>query len=216
MSPDYNRAAVRAAEVLVRHQVSRSPVSPLPILEHMDNVIVMSFEEMSDASNIRPFDLVQIFGSGKDAVTSIHTRNGRPCYFVGYNSLLPFGLIQHALAREMGHIVLGHTESNKENTEEALCFALHLLCPRPLIHAIQATSIRLTKDLFAQLTGAHSQYRASLRRIPATDVPPGLNRFVRSQFMPFILNFFECYRAVMPDDGSALVDLGTYMDGYQE
>ena len=34
--------------------------------------------------------------------------------------------------------------------------------------------------------------------------------------MPFIMNFFDCYRTVMPEDGSAMVDLGTYMDGYQE
>ena len=216
MSPDYNKAAIKAAETLVRYNVNKAPVSPLPILEQMDNVIVTSFDELGSAQGYRPCDLALMFGKGQDAVTSIHTDNGRTWYVVAYNSLLPFSIVQHALAREMGHIVLGHQEGSRENMEEAVCFAHHLLCPRPLIHAIQATAIRFTTDLLARLTGVYDQCMACMRHLPGTAVPSGLNCFVRSQFMPFIINFFSYYRSAVHDDGSALVDFGTYMDGYEE
>lgn len=213
---DYNKAATLAAETLVRYNVRSSPVSPLPILEQMGNVIVISFSEMSDISNVDRSDIVRIFWKNKDAVTSIHTENGKTTYIVAYNSLLPFGVIQRALAREMAHIVMKHEEDNDENEQEAACFAQHLLFPRPLIHTIQATGARLTADLFTNLTGASVQSVVDMRHLPRTEVPSGLNRFVRSQLMPFILNFFEYFQTVMYRDGSALVDLGSFMDGYEE
>lgn len=214
MTPNCTQAAVRAAETLIRYGVRTTPISPLPILEQMDNVIVTSFAEMSEARGIRQSDLMSLFGKNRDAVTSVHEKDGRTWYVVAYNSMLPFTIIQHALAREMGHIAMGHIGPG--NDEEALCFSRHLLCPRPLIHAIQATNIRLTKDLLAQMTGVFDQALTDIRKTPGADVPPGLNRFVRGQFLPFFINFFQYYQSVMPDDGSAVADLGTYMDGYEE
>ena len=213
---DYTRAAIMAAETLVKYNVRTSPVSPLPILEQMDNVIVISFTEMSNLSGIYRAELIPVFGKSRDAVTSVHPENGKTRYVVAYNSLLPFALVQHALAREMAHIVLHHTESSPDNAKEALCFEHHLLCPRPLIHAVQATGMRFTVDLMANLTGTNDHAILNMRHLPGVNVPMGLNRFVRSQFMPFVLNFFDFYQAVMPKDGSALADLGTFMDGYEE
>ena len=216
MTPDFDKAAVLASETLVRYGVRRSPVSPLPILEQMDNVITVSFSSISDSSGISRKDLIPMFGKSQDAVTSFHAEGGVARYVVAYNSLLPFNMVQRALAREMGHIVLKHKGSSPENTEEAMCFAKHLLCPRPLIHAVQAIGMRFTVDLLANLTGIFDQALLSIRHTPGTHVSPGLNRFVRSQFMPFILNFFQFYQTVMPKDGSAIADLGTYMDNYEE
>ena len=213
MTPDYNAAARAAAETLVRYSIRKAPVSPLPILEQMDNVIVISFAELGDITGMDRKEIAPMFGKNRDAVTSVHGGNK---FVVAYNSLLPFGMVQRALAREMAHIILRHEEPSPEAAEEAQCFASHLLCPRPLIHSIQATGIRFTEDLFANLTGVFDQALCNMRHIPGTDVPPGLNRFVRSQFMPFIVNFFEFYQSVMPQDGSALVDLGSFMDGYAE
>ena len=216
MNPDYNKAAVKAAETLIKYGVKTSPVSPLPILEQMDNVIVTSFAEMCDSSGISPCDMKPLFGKNQDAVSSIHTENGKSWYVVAYNSLLPFSMVQHALAREMGHIVLRHEGSSPENSAEAICFAQHLLCPRPLIHAIQATNIRLTTDVLAKLTGIFDQCLSCIRRTPGAAVPSSINRFVRGQFMPFVLNYFDYYVSVLPEDGSAIADFGTYMDEYEE
>ena len=192
---DYNRAAVKASEVLIKYGVRTSPVSPLQILEQMDHVIVTSFAEMSDSRGIRQSDLMHIFGRNRDAVTSVHEQDQARWYVVAYNSLLPFTIIQHAMAREMGHIILGHEKSTPENEEEALCFARHLLCPR---------------------TGIFDQALTDIRKTPGTDVPAAMNRFIRGQFLPFFINFFQYYQSVLPADGSALADLGSYMDGYEE
>lgn len=213
---DYTKAATSAAETLIKYAVTASPVSPLPILKKMKNVVVISFSDVSENYGIKYMDLIPIFGKNLDAITSICAENGQKQYIVAYNSNLPVSMIQKALAREMGHIVLGHDGYSEENNEEAMCFAYHLLCPRSLIHAMQATCLRLTTDLLANLTGVFDQSIVAIRRIPATDVPKNLNRFVRNQFMPFVLNLFGYYSSVLPNDGSAIVDLGTFMEGYVE
>ena len=216
MTLDYNKAAIAAAETLIRYNVKSAPLSPLRILEQMDNVIVISFSEMSDMSGIDRSEIIPIFGKNRDAVTSIHFENGKKTYIVAYNRLLPFNMIQRALAREMAHIVLKHEGNTETEKEEALCFEHHLLCPRALVHTVQASGMRITVELLANLTGIFDQSLLYMRHLPGTDVPARLNCFVRSQFMPFFLNYFDFYRTVMPKDGSALADLGTYMDGYQE
>lgn len=214
MTPDFNKAATKAAEMLVKFNVRTSPISPLPILEQMTNVVALSFYDVGEISGHH--DLSPVFGRNLDAITSMHTEADRTVYVVAYNSLLPFAVIQRALARELGHIVLNHDGINPDNTAEAECFAHHLLCPRPLIHAIQATGIRFTADILAKLTGVFDQSLVELRHSPATEVPDGLNRFVRNQFLPFVLNCFDFFRTTLAKDGSALADFGSFMDGYSE
>ena len=216
MTPDYNNAATMAAKTLVKYNVRSAPLSPLRILEQMDNVIVVSFSEMSDMAGIDRSALIPMFGKNRDSITSIHTENGTKTYIVAYNRLLPFAMVQRALAREMAHIVLRHSGDNDAEKEEATCFEFHLLCPRPLIHAVQATGMRVTVDLLANLTGIYDQSLVCMRHLPGTDVPANLNRLVWNQFAPFFLNYFEFYRTVKPQDGSAVADLGSYMDSYQQ
>ena len=211
-----DNAATLAAETLVKFNVKFAPVSPMKILEQMDNVIVISFSEMSERAGVDRRDILSAFGRIRDAITSIHEESGSKKYVVAYNRLLPFSMIQRALARELAHIVLQHGDPTEETAQEAECFANHLLCPRPLIYSIIATGIRFTEDMLANLTGVFDQTLISIRHTPGTNVTPGLNRFVRSQFMPFILNFLDYYRTVMPKDGSAIADLGSFMDGYEE
>lgn len=216
MTPDYDKAATKAAETLIKYCVRKSPISPLPILGEMDNVIVTSFADMCNVSGISQQELRPLFGRSQDSVTSIHHENGRSWYVVAYNSLLPFSMVQHALAREMGHIVLRHEGSSEKNTAEAIVFAQHLLCPRALIHAIKTTNMRITKNVLANLTGIFDHCLSCMRRTPPTRVPARLNAFIRQQFTPFIVNFFNCYASILPTDGSAVADFGTFMDGYEE
>ena len=213
---DFTKAATLAAETIINNGITTVPISPLPILEKMDNVAVVSFTEISESSGLKYREMIPIFGKNLDAITTISTEGGVTRYIVAYNSFLPFTMIQRALARELGHIVLGHTGYSEENNEEALCFAYHLLCPRPLIHALEASCLRITKDLLANLTGVFDQTLTSMRRLPSTDVPAALNRFVRNLFAPFVMNFFEFYQTVLPNDGSAVADFGNFMGGYVE
>ena len=213
---DYTKAATRAIETLIEFGVTSSPVSPLPMLKKMNNVSVVPFSDLSELSRMRVLDFSTAFKNNFDAMTTAYTKHGSVHYIVAYNSFLPFSVLQRALAREMGHIVLGHVEYSEENNEEALCFAHHLLCPRPLIHALQATCLRVTTDLIANITGTFDHSIALMRKIPRTDVPMNLNRFVRNQITPFVMNFFNFYQTTVLDDGSALADLGTFMEGYCE
>lgn len=209
---DYTRAAIAAAETTIKYAVTRLPLAPLPILKKMGNVMVMSFADLSAAAGLERREVLPLFGKNMDAVTSLY--NG--VYCVTYNSILPFGMIQRALAREMGHIVLGHSGFSSDNAAEAMCFAYHLLCPRPLIHALQATCMRVTTDLVANITGIYEQSIVAMRRLPGTDVPASLNRFIRNQIMPFVLNLFEYYQGTFANDGSAIADFGSFMEGYCE
>jgi len=218
MTPNYEKAAIAAAETLIKHGISSAPVSPLPILKRIPGVLVFSFAEMSEDVNRNRCDLIDLFSDGQDAFTTVNIIDGKPLYVITYNQQLPLALVQRSLARELGHIVLGHDGSRPEEVrqEEAKAFANHLLVPRALIHALQAINVRITKEVLGNLTGCYDHCLSCMRRIPSVSVPADLNRAVRDQFMPYIFNYFSFQRLVAHNDGSALADFGTYMEGYEE
>ena len=219
MTPNYERAAIRATETLIEHQIGTAPIDPLPILKKTPGVIVLSFEEMSKKTNIDRKQILDTFGcSNQDAVTTVFVDGDELKYVVAYNRMLSTGIIGRALARELGHILLGHDGSRPEEVrnEEAKCFAHHLLCPRPLIHLIQATNIRLTVEMLGNVTGFYDHCVSCIRKQPAVKVPSELNKLVSRQFMPYVLNLFDYQRYASLHDGSALADLGAYMDYYED
>ena len=219
MTPDYELAAIKAAETLQKYGISTAPVMPFVILKRIPGVLVLSFKEMSQYAGIDRSSLVSLCGEqNQDAVTTVHVDDGKLRYVVAYNQILPLYVVQRALARELGHIVLGHdgTKPEEVRSAESTCFAQHLLCPRPLIHSLQASNIRITVEVFGNLTGCYDSCLACIRKMPATHVPAELNRAVRNQFMDFIINYFEYQRTAMRKDGSALADFGSFMDGYEE
>ena len=219
MKPDYEKAARAAAETLVRFHISSAPVSPLPILKQLPGVLVLSYEKLSSDLGTDRQCVMTMFGEhNQDAFTSFKMVDGRPQYIVTYNQHLSVNLVQRALARELGHIILGHDGSLPEEirNEEAKAFANHLLCPRAMIHSILATNLRLTVEVFGNLTGCYDHCLSCMRKLPGTHVLADLNRKIRDQFMPYVINFFHYQRTATLTDGSALADLGTFMDGYEE
>lgn len=219
MTPDYQTAAIRAAETLIKYGISSAPVDPLPILKRLPGVLVLSYDDISKIANVCRMDVLDMMGcDNQDAVTIIYVDDTVPLYVVAYNKMLPSIVVDRALARELGHIILGHDGTKPESVrnEEAKCFAKHLLIPRPLIHAITATGIRLTTQVMNNLTGCNDQCISCVRRLPAISVPAELNRQVRDQFMPYLINYFNYQRSAEKHDVTALADLGTYMDGYEE
>ena len=219
MTPDYQNAAIKAMETLIKHQIGTAPIDPLPILKNTPGVTVLTFEEMSNKANMDRKEILDIFGcENQDAVTTVYINQNRIHYVVTYNILLSSNIIDKALARELGHIILKHDGSRPEKVrqEEARCFAHHLLCPRPLIHSLQAAGFRITTETLGSITGFYDRCLTCMRKQPGVSVPPELNRLVRDQFMPYILNMFEYQRYASKKDGSALADLGNYMDGYEE
>ena len=219
MTPDYEKAATKATETLIQFGVSTTPIDPLPILKRTPNVYVMTFAEMSEKTSIDRCEILRAVGQqNQDAITTVFDDGGKRKYLVTYNMLLSSKYVDRALARELGHIVLGHDGSLPEDVRnaEAKCFAHHLLCPRPLIHMLQATGLRLTVEMFGNVTGCYDYCMSCMRKLPGVHVSPELNRQLRNQFMPYIKNLFDFLRYASLKDGSALADLGHYMEGYEE
>ena len=218
MEPNYEKAATMAAESLIRFGIGAAPVLPLPMLKAMPGVLVVSFTEMSQSNGIERKNLVALLGKeNQDAVTSIHIKNGKTVYLVAYNQRLPIYMIQRSLAREMGHIVLGHdgTLPTDIRQAEAECFAHHLICPRALVNAVRESGIRFSAEVLGNMTGCYERCLLEMRRIPGTHVPAELNRKIRSQFADYIETYLD-YLTFLRADESATADFGSYMDGYEE
>ena len=219
MTPDYEKAATNAVETLIKHNITSSPISPLPILKNTPNVLAVNFSDIGFFLGKERRHMISMFGDhNQDAVTFVDIVNDKKHYIVTYNQQLPYALIQRSLARELAHIILGHDGSLPEEirNEEARCFAHHLICPRPLIHLVQASNIRMTVEVLGNLTGCYDRCIASMRRLPAAHVPADLNRKLAEMFHKYFSNFFEFQRVLALDDGSALADIGSYMEGYEE
>jgi len=219
MTPDYERAAIKATEILIQYGISTTPIDPLPIIKKTPGVFVMTFEEISKRSNIDRCEVINAVGNqNQDAVTTVFLEGDERRYIVAYNKLLSSKYVDRALARELGHIILGHdgTKPEEVRNAEARCFAHHLLCPRALIHSIQAIGIRLTVEMLGNITGCYDYCLSCMRKQPPVNVPAELNRKIRDQLMPYIKNLFDYLRYASRKDGSALADLGNYMEGYVE
>ena len=217
--PNLERAATAAAEILIQYNVTSAPVAPLRILKAIPGVIVLTFAEMASGIGIERKELMDKYEAmNKDAFTLVREVGGKLRYFVGYNMLLPEYLLQRAIARELGHIVLGHDGSRPEEvrTMEAMFFARHLLCPRPLIKAIQGANIPITVETLGLITGCYERCLVGMQKSHDVHIAPELNRQIRQQFTPYIENFIDCQAILTKDDDSMLVSFGTFMDGYEE
>lgn len=218
MTPDFQAAAIRAAEILISHDITAAPVAPMPILKSIPNVMVLTFAEMALSINEDRDSIVRSFNESQDAVTFTKRIDDELNYFVVYNQRLPFYILQRGLARELGHIVMRHdgTKPPTVRKDEAMCFALHLICPRPLVNAIHQSGINLTVEALGNLTGCYERCLAILRELPAVSVPAELNRKIREQFTPYINDFIRFQQFLSSGDTTPIADFGTFMEGYEE
>ena len=219
MTPDYEQAAIKATEMLIKHHICTAPVDPLPVFKRTPGCIVLSFTELSGRIGVDRDNVLSMFDAEQhDAVTSTHFDDGRLRYLVTFNQRLPMYLIQRALARELGHIVMGHDGSKPEHIRmaEAYAFAHHFLCPRPLIRAIQESGIPFTVEVLGAMTGCYERCLQGMRKTPAVHVPADLNRQVKEQFSDYISNFVDFESYLSKSDESMLANFGTFMDGYEE
>jgi hypothetical protein len=219
MTPNYDRAATAAAEILIKYGINKAPVIPTTIFKRAPGFNVVTFAEMSGLIGMDRKDLLSSFeAQSHDAVSSVYMKNGKPFYLIAYNMMLPDYLVHRALAREMGHIVLGHDGSRPEEVRnaEAITFAQHLLSPRPLIHALQEAGIKMTVEVLGNTTGCYEHCLMCMQNTPATHVPLDLNRQLRAQFSEYINEFLDFQQYLSKSDHSMLANFGTFMDGYEE
>ena len=218
MAPDLQSAATKALETLLKHGISAAPIVPLPIIKHTEGVFAVPFADLASDVGMERRNLIPLFGENQDAIT-FHIPGALVQYVVAYNQYLPFDMLRRALARELGHIVLGHNGSKlptKVRMAEAMCFARHLIFPRPLIHAIQESGVPFTVEVVGSITGCYERCLAGLRKTPGVRVDPALNRAVKDQFSGFIQNFVDFQSLIAPGDRTAIADFGSFMDGYEE
>lgn len=121
MTPDIATATQKAKEIKNRF----GDLEPLCILKNMYNVVVISFADAARKTGETRDAILAAFHDPCDAV-SIYSDHR---YFVVYNQRMPFEVVRKALARELGHIVLGHDGTRPEDVrnQEAECFAKVLL-----------------------------------------------------------------------------------------
>ena len=194
MTPNYEKAAIKATETLIKYGINSAPILPLPILKKMPGVLVVSFAEMSQSSGIERKNIVTMFGDeNQDAVTSVHRKNVKLVYLIAFNQRLPIYMIQRSLAREMGHIVLGHDGSLPEDVRlaEAQTFAYHFICPRAIVRAVQKSGIRVSTEVLGNMTGCYDRCLLGMRKTPGVRVPAELNRKVAEQFSDYIENYLD-------------------------
>ena len=220
MKPDFDHAAIKAMEILIEHNITETPIDPMPILKNYPGVRVMSFAHMADDAGVERNDLVPLFSVNQDAVTfHLGMDIEDVTYVVVYNMLLTHESVYRGLARELGHIVLGHdgiTRPKDVRLAEALCFAHHLLSPRPIIRMIQESDMPLTLSAMTNTCGCVEECIDDMREIPGVHVPAEMNRQVRDQFSRGIQEYIRFHLAAPVVDRSPRVDLGGFMDYYVE
>ena len=88
MTPDYESAALRAAETLIKYGINSTPVVPILILNQLPDVLLVSFESLSnDMDQSRQCVMSMMGEKNQDAFTSVQTTpDGRKLYIVTYNN----------------------------------------------------------------------------------------------------------------------------------
>ena len=218
MIPDYDRAATLAMETLIANAITETPIDSLSILLKHPGVRVMSFTHFATKAGMERSDLVPLFGENQDAATFKLGMNINDIdYVVVYNMRLPYEIIMRGVARELGHIVLGHdgvTRPTDVRKAEAMCFAHHLISPRPIIKMLQE-ELPLTMNVLTATTGCSDECVDDLRMTPGVHIPAEMNRAVRDLFSRGIGEYIRFYKAAKIDH-SPVLDLGSYMDFYEE
>lgn len=220
MKPDFDRAAVAAMKLLIDNRITDTPILPMPILLKWPGVRVISFARMANEANEEREELVPLFVHNQDAATfKLGVNIDDIGYVVAYNMRLPFEIVCRAIARELGHIVLGHdgvTRPYEIRRAEAMCFAHHLLSPRPVLRMLQESGMPLTMNVLSDTTGCIDECVEDMQSIPGAHVPPEMNRQVKELFRRGISEYIRFHSAAKKEDHSPLVDLGTFMDYYEE
>ena len=218
--PDYDRAASAAMQLLIENNITETPINPLPIMLNYPGVRVLPYTKMASDAGMDRKELVPIFGNQAAATFHLDMHGFDNVKYVAvYNMRLPFEIIWRAIARELGHIVLGHdgmTRPNDVRMAEAMCFAHHLISPRPVIYMLQHSGLPFTMNVLANTTGCSDECVDDMQHIPGAHVPKELNLRVRDLFAPHIMEFIDFHRSSGKCDKSPVLDLGTFMDFYEE
>lgn len=222
-TPDFDRAATAAMQLLADRNNPETPIRSMDILLNYPRVRVIPYTQAAEQAGVARHDLVFLFGNREAASFRLNMPDNPELsdvdYLVFYNMLLSDEVVRRGIARELGHIVLGHdgmTRPHDVRLAEAICFAHHLLTPRPIIHVLQQSGHAVTLDMLVETTGCSDSCVDEIQRIPGTRVPVELNKKVKDLYASRILEYVNYHFSSDKADHSHVLDFGTYMDGYEE
>lgn len=219
--PDFNKAAAQAVRVLLKYDVCRVPVYPHQIIQKCDNTALINFSQFANQLHEDRAVIIDHLKSGNDVATTIvkEQANGEPFYICVYNREKEFCQIRFALSIELGHRALGHLGFREDSVrhDEAWCFARHLLYPRAFIRLCQEHNMPLTEENLVSIDGWRGRYIRELVNAHPAYVPAELNKQLKERMRPYVNELFENGLVNMTaNESDNLLDLSTYMEGYED
>ena len=183
--PDYHRAARLAYRTLLKLGIDKLPVDILGICKRCKNTKVMTFRDAE-----KEFDLPDGYficnGPSESAFTN-HRQIGEVTHnIILYNDDRMDNSVQRlrfTLAHELGHILLKHEGNSVMFEMEANCFAQHLLCPAPVVEALDFKDD--SKIFMFTSTFGVSRTVAKIvlgNKRPMQDVDPDMRQGIRELF----------------------------------
>ena len=179
--PDYHRAARLAYRTLLKLRINKLPVDILGICKRCKNTKVMTFREAD--KEFPDYSGFLIGGGPSESAFTIRIEiDGGTCNFILYNDDMMFNSLQRlrfSLAHELGH----KDEHSFICEAEANYFAQHMLCPAPVVEAMN-----LSDDskifLFTKVFGV---FRSVARIVLGSkslmaDVDPDMQKGIRDLF----------------------------------
>lgn len=220
MTPDYDKAATLAADQIIARQISRLPVHPETVIQIMPNTVLVPYADIAQVINTAREDLLVMLDPAQDAVTYVmNLSDNRHYYVVAYNARKDFARLRFTLAHELGHRMMAHVGHKPEEVREAEAdhFARNFIFPRAFVAMLQRRNIPLLDVNLRCVAGCTAECVERMRHAPASHVDKKINRKIREQFIDFVDYLMDNHKLVLqPDENARPVDLGHFMDGYED
>lgn len=220
MTPDFDRAAALAAEQLIARGINRLPVHPETVIQIMPNTVLVPYADVARIINVPRDELLVMLDPAQDAVTYVmNLSDDRHYYIVAYNAQKDFARLRFTLAHELGHRLMAHTGIKPEEVREAEAdhFARHFILPRACVAMLRRRNIPLLDVNLQHVAGCTPQCIERMKHAPASHVNKKINRKLREQFMDFVDYLMDTHTLVTkPSETAHIVDLGHFMDGYED
>ena len=140
--PDYKKATNAAYKIIAENDYFSYSTNVFAIAEQLDNCRIYTYGQTNFLYG-RPLE--DLFAVSEYGFSIKDKQKGSRIIY--YNEKMPLACIRLTLAHEIGHAVLGHQDEDDPFAEkEANCFARNLLCPVPVITAL---NLLFTKDYVA-------------------------------------------------------------------
>lgn len=136
-TPDYYHATNAAYQLLIEQDVLDLPVNLNKLLMlYQQTTRLMTYSQMAAKFDMTLGDYNSIVPS-EFGFTMKKNKNN----YILYNEEKGYYTNRFTIAHEIGHIILEHDIDDSVAKREANCFARNLLCPAPIIDALNVTTI---------------------------------------------------------------------------